>query len=213
MSNYNKITDAEFLVWMTHFTTVTGANADTLGLSSAQQTALVNAKNGYATGLAGRQAAADAAKTATLAKEEAKATALELVRTWANQWQSNPAIPRTLIAELGLPVRETKPSPRPIFTPSQLSATGFSNGVNKIRWHRNGNLPGCTFIVEFSRNGGTTWTIAGVTAKARFEHTGQPPLPTLYRVRTERRGLQSPPTDPVALFFEGEESVPLQVAA
>jgi hypothetical protein len=213
MATYYNMPDAEFLAWMTNFTNVTGANTGALGLSPSQQTALVNAKNAYSNGLIGRQNAADAAKAATLTKDAAKDAALELVRTWANQWQNNPAIPKTLIQQLGLPVRDTTPSPRPIFTPSQLSATGFSNGVNKIRWNRNGNQSGCTFVVEYSRNNGTTWAIAGVTNKARFDHTGQPPKATLYRVRAERRGQQSPPTDPVALFFEGDDSVQLQLAA
>lgn len=213
MSNYNDMSDADFLVFYNNLTTVAAANVTPLGLSPADVTTLNTAKTNYTNGLNGRVAAADAAKAATITKNSTKVAALNLVRLWANQWQNDPAVSDELKSQLGLPIHDETPSPRPIFTCTQLSATGYSNGVNKMRWFRNGNLYGASFVVEFSRDNGTTWSIAGVSTKASFDHLNQPPVATLYRVRTERRGLSSPPTDPVALFFEGGETIQLQQAA
>ena len=70
--------------------------------------------------------------------------------------------------------------------PSWLSATGFSNGVNKLKFKGN-NVPGrVTYIVEANRGDGAGWFLIGSTRKQSFEH--KPVVPGQryeYRVRAE----------------------------
>lgn len=205
--------DSQFLVFLNNFISVANTNKTTLGMTAMDITNLTTLKAAYQTALDAKAAAAEAAKSATQAKVEAKAEALGKVRFWANQFYANPSVTPSLRLLLGLPAHDTTPSPAPVFTPNQVSASGYSNGTNVIKWKPNGNTYGVTYTIEYSRNNGVTWQAAGTSTARQFRHTGQPAQPTLYRVKATRRTITSAPSDPVALYFTSGPEVPLQIAA
>jgi phage-related tail protein len=88
--------------------------------------------------------------------------------------------------------------------PLELSAKGFSNGVNNLRFTGN-NLPGrVNYIVEARAAEATQYTIIGVTRRQRFKHTGvKPGVPIMYRVYAQSaRGLVSQRSNEAAVYRE-----------
>jgi hypothetical protein len=210
MPSYYNLSETEFRAWYNNWSTVAAANSVALGLSPGDVSAINGARTTYTNAVASYVTAHDAARAATESKNEAYAAAFDLVQRWSNQWQANPGISDGLKLSLGLYIRDTTPSPRPIFPISQLSGSGNSVGTVKLRWNRNGNLPGCTFIVQ-SRPVGGTWTFLAVTTKTRLSIMNQGLTPTEFRVLTERRGILSEPSDAIVVYGDGGESTTLHL--
>lgn len=200
--NYYQMTETQFRTWFANFVTTAVANAATLGLTVPEQDALTGANDQYVSDVSAFIAAHDLAKGSTNTKNAAYSTAFALVQQYSNEWQANPAIGDALKLSLGLQIRDTTPSPRPIFAVADLSGSGNSVGTVKLRWSRNGNLPGCNFFVQGRVDGGA-WTIVTATTRSRIALGSQAILPTEYRVVTERRGIFSEPSDSVVVYAEG----------
>jgi len=73
-------------------------------------------------------------------------------------------------------------------TPQQLSVTGFSNGVNALRFDSNNTPNTVTYIVEAKTAGSERYSIVGVSKNHRFRHTAvRPGTFYQYRVRAQSR--------------------------
>lgn len=203
MPTYYQLSEVHFRNWFSNFVSTAVANASTLGLSPGTITQFNTTNSSYQTAVSGYITAHDAAKASTTTKNNAYNAAFELVQLWANQWQLDPAVPNTLKQQLGLTIRDGEPSPRPIFPVTQLSGTGNSVGTVKLRWNRNGNQAGCTFMVQSRPVGGSQWSLVTATTRSRVALGSQPLVATEYRVVTERRGQFSEPSDGVVVFGEG----------
>jgi hypothetical protein len=70
--------------------------------------------------------------------------------------------------------------------PTSMSATGYSNGVNKLKF-TGANEPGSVnYVLEANRGGGTGWFIIGMTGKQSFIHDNVIPGEAYqYRVRAQ----------------------------
>lgn len=55
--------------------------------------------------------------------------------------------------------------------PTDLSAFGFSNGVNELKWSGNNTGGAVVFIVEVLIGDATEWAVAGTTKRQRYNHT------------------------------------------
>lgn len=85
-------------------------------------------------------------------------------------------------------------------TPTELSATGYSNGVNAVSWNRANNGYGVSFIVE-AKSGNGGWNIIGVTKRQRFTHSGQTPGETImYRVQAQSASGSSEYSDTAVIY-------------
>lgn len=88
--------------------------------------------------------------------------------------------------------------------PLELSAKGFSNGVNELRFTGN-NLSGrVNYIIEACVAEAAEFTIIGVSRRQRFKHTRvKPGVPILYRVYAQSaRGLASPFSNEAVVYRE-----------
>ncbi|MCW5947360.1 MAG: fibronectin type III domain-containing protein [Fimbriimonadales bacterium] len=187
MSNYNKMTDAQFLQFAQNFLNVAESNSSALGLNEGQIGQMNSALGQYSTALTARTNAFDAAKAATTTKNTKKQSMLDLVRLYANQWQANPSISNTLKQQLGLPIHDNTPTPRPVFTPTDLYVRTICSGTNWLRWNRNGNFPQTVFEIQYSYDNPNSWEWLDVTTKSEFRHTDQTPGRVVYyRVRAKR---------------------------
>ena len=76
-------------------------------------------------------------------------------------------------------------------TPTKLRATGFSNGVNKLKYQGNNGANAVSFVLEANKGDG--WFMIGTTRNQSFKHEGVTPgQGCQYRVRAQAtRGLTS----------------------
>ncbi len=210
MSEYNNFTDGALQVWYTNFVDVASLNMATLGLDDADITALATARTDYDAARTARANAAAAAISATVDKNDARSAVLSFVSLYNGEWQANPAVPSTLIADLGLKVHDETPSTIGVFTPLNFNASGDGNGEVRLKWSRNGNVWGCSFWVEVSYDEGATWQLASSTTKAKANLTGVTIRPTAFRVRAERNGQVSAPSSTSTVYLAAGPAEPVE---
>ena len=210
MSEYNNFSDGALQVWYTNFVDVALLNATTLDLDLAEQTELTTARDDFDAARAARANAAAAAISATADKNDNRAGVLALVGLFNNEWQANPLVPSTLIADLGLTIHDEIPSTIGVFIPQNFTAVGDGSGEVKLNWSRNGNVWGCSFWVEVSYDGGTTWQLTSSTTKAKAKLTGVTIRPTAFRVRAERNGQVSSPSSASSVYLAADPAEPVE---
>ncbi|MGE0001292.1 MAG: hypothetical protein AB7F50_10710 [Fimbriimonadaceae bacterium] len=211
---YYKLGEAAFRPWFNNFVTTAtaGGNIGVLGLSPADVTSFNNTRTSYQNAVAAQVTARDAAEAATITKNNAYKSAYDLVQLWAAVWQADPAVTAELKQQLGLVVRDTNPSPRPLYPATEMTGTGNGVGTVKLRWNSNGNLAGVTYLVQ-SRPVGGTWSLLTATSRTRVALGGQPIEPTEFRVVAERRGQVSEPSYAIVVYGEGSSFLSLEQAA
>lgn len=202
--------DSQLQNWLDNFFTTCTKYDDVLGLDVDQLTAINQQITGFDTGMTNVTATKATAKAAVTSKNTAKSTISSTVRTYAKQFKADPSIPAAVLSELGI-VANTGNGP--VVTVSSLTVIGCDDGVNKLKWDRNGNASGTLFIIEYKLQGQANWGIAGAVTKSSFDHVDQEPGQTVYyRVVSTRGGQTSNPTSTVVAY--GNTSGPgLSVAA
>ena len=204
MSTYYKTPKSLLPAWFTNFVTVAAANDVALGLTLGDVTALQTQQTALNTSDADRTTAFNAAKAATQARDTQIAATLELIAGWANTWQADGTIAPALIADLGLIVHDTSPTPKPVFVPGALTVEPSATGTNWVRWSRNGNQYGIKFDVQVAYDGTDNWTAVTTVTAASFKHQGQTPgRETTYRVRA-RNGNNVSDWQTGTAFYTGE---------
>ena len=70
--------------------------------------------------------------------------------------------------------------------PLELSATGYSNGVNALGFTGNNSAGRVLYIIEAKVADASKYSMIGTTKAQRFKHTGvKPGVPCQYRVRAQ----------------------------
>lgn len=207
MAAYYKLRDAQLRIWADNFYTVCSANAATLGLDLAELTSIDTARDQYVAALDNVAVARAMGLGATATKNTEKASLLDTIAVFANQFQSNPGVSQELIAELGLTVRGTGGGSVPLYPASGLTAVGCSDGLNRLKWAANGNESGTTYVIEAAFDGSVNWEYVDVSTSTRFDHTGQTPgRAVVYRIVATRSGFKAPPSNEAALYTGGSSS-------
>lgn len=95
---------------------------------------------------------------------------------------------------------------RPVIpqTPFELAATGYSNGVNALRFAGNNGPGRVAYTVEAKIADSPLYAIIGTSKSQRFKHTGvKPGVPIQYRVRAQAaRGAVSDWSNEAAVYRE-----------
>lgn len=179
------------------------ANSSSLGLTAAQVTGLENTYALFVDSTANAEAKTAEKESAVKQKEVSFAAFESLVRRYAKQWRANTSVSDSLLSQLQLAPRNT---PRTFTNPNQplaLLATANSVGEITLKWKRNGNLQGTTFVIEHQTSP-TSWNVIGTTTKTRFSFMHSLGVEATYRIIAVRRNIQSTPSFPVTIFDDGE---------
>jgi hypothetical protein len=207
MSYYNQ-TKASLGPWITNFATTVNAHKVALGVTGPEAGAIEAAAAAYVAALNAQEAARSAATAATEACDLKWRETMEMAALYNARFQANPSIGPALIAELGLKVHSGGSS-HVVYNPTNLVATGLSNGVNKLRWNANGNTSGrTTYIIQAMYNNSGSWTIVDTTTRLRFNHTSQTPgVAVQYRIIAKRGTQTSEPSNTASVYTPGLEIV------
>lgn len=203
MSYYNT-PKSNFAAWMANFNTVCVANAATLGLDPAELAEISGANTQFANAFNAQETARNASLGATALCDQEWSEALAVAAKYNAQFQAIPGISPLLLGQLGLSVPSGGGGTIPVFEPTNLSAIGYSNGVNSLRWNKSGNEGGTTYVIEASFGDGGTWTIIDTTTVTRYDHQGQTPGEFVrYRVIAQRGQTKSAPSNTASVYEPG----------
>ncbi len=205
--------DALYKSWIATFASVATANATLLNLSTGQTTALTTASSDFTTAYNANRSAKANAKGKAAAKRTSRTSSEALFRATAKVITANPDISDDLKAELGLNV--APPPATPVVPVADLAVSGFANGDNKLVWKRNGNTKTTSFLIQAKYGSSNTWTLVAATNTIRYTHSGQTPgLQVIYRVISQRGGVQSSPSNEAIVYGSQEaEIITLPMAA
>ncbi len=199
-TDYIPAKEGDLVPWTENFILVANANLTTLDLDAADITALTTKKSTFSTNLNTAKSKQAESKAATENKNISKTSLVTNIRTLARQIQANPAVPSNLKEQLGLKSQDPTPSPINPVSPTETSIETIGIGLNRIRWNRNSNVQGTTFLVESSNEPAGIWLIIGTTTKTNYDTNYVDPRGrTYFRVRAQRGSLISEPGNIVVI--------------
>lgn len=197
-------------MWLTNFKAVALANDEVLELNADEVLALNSGTTGYSTSLTALEAAKKAQNSATTEKNASKAEITALVRSLSRKFKGNANVSETLLRALGILSTSTA---GPVVTVTGVDVQACDDGVNTVKFDRNGNSPATTFIIEFKTPSGSDWLFGDAITKTTWNHEGQTPGQQVwYRITSARAGQRSAPSVPVAAY-PNTDSNPLTIAA
>ena len=161
--------DAEVIPWVENFVQVATANAAALGLGTADITALKTKNADYSGKLNASLAKQAEAQSAIEAKNQYKDAIEDTVRAMVRQVQAKPGVPDNLKAQLRITIPSPSPTPSVLYPPKDLSAEMTSGGLCLMKWSRNSNSYGTTFIIEASNKTTEKWEMIGTSTKSQYE--------------------------------------------
>lgn len=199
----DNLSDGQLNTALANFNTVCIANSVALGLSPADLTAIAAASTTFATTFNAATAARAAAKNAVEAKDLQKKSSKATISKYAKVFRANAAVPDNMLASLMLPPHKTPGSKTAPTQPLNLFGNADGNGLVNLKWSRNGNTNGTTFLIEVRTDPQGDWSISGSTTATRFAYQAVPGSYIAFRVTATRRGLLSPASFPFALWENG----------
>ena len=179
--------EGEIVPWIENFVQVANANAAALGLGTTDITALKTLNGDLAGKLNTAIAKQSESKAATEAKNITKDKTIDVVRSMVRQVQAKPGVPDNLKAQLRITIPSPSPAPTMIHPPKDLSAEMTSGGLCLMKWNRNSNSYGTTFIIEASNKTTEKWEMIGTTTKSQYEAKMPDTLGNnLFRVKAQK---------------------------
>lgn len=210
MNLYYKMIPALLSNWAATFAATVLSNLSGYHTTNQKVTAVSDAQELLATALLDVDTTKAAYHAAIEARNAATHTLLENISIVANDIYEGNTTP-SLISAAGLEPRATvrqKGSPE---MPMDLLANPNTFGGVALKWSRNGNPKGTTFVIETSVDN-ANWSLVSTTTKTRFTAWGFEPGNTAYfRVYAQKNGFTSQPSSPAVIYlqapsFEVEEA-------
>lgn len=184
------IGDSHFKDWIVHFAAVAAPNAAVLGLGPGDVSAMNTASANFSAAYEAAQASKATTRGLVQTKSALRVTSERTFRSYAKRILANPGVSDALKGQLGMIPGVTPLGP--VAVPANLSATAYSNGINRLRWKRSGNPQGTVFTVEAKIGNASSFSIIASTTRASFNHTDQTPgVQVVYRVTASRGGVTS----------------------
>ena len=167
--DYIPTKEGEVVPWIENFVQVATANAAALGLGTVDITALKTMNGDLAGKINAAIAKQSEAKAATESKNITKDKTIDVVRSMVRQVQAKPGVPDNLKAQLGITIPSPSPTPSVLYPPKDLSAEMTAGGLCLMKWNRNSNNYGTTFIIEAGNKTTEKWEMIGTTTKSQYE--------------------------------------------
>lgn len=205
---------AMLLLWLERFISVANANLANTGLTAGQVNDLNALYTEFQIAYGNHLATHVVAKGATDTKNQAMAAVAAEARKLAQIVQKHPGATNALKLELGLNAPPAPNVPVEPQLPTLLTATLSEIGWVTLKWDRNGNKQGTTFIIE-SREGTTgPFTILAAVTRSKFVDKGRTPGVRIeYRVKATRSGRETGYTPTATIYAEGWQGGTLHLAA
>lgn len=197
-----------------NFVSVANANLAQTGLDAGQVTELNDDLTEFTISWGNLIAARHQSEMATTTTKAAMNTAVTRLRELARIVQAHPGASNELKQNLGLPVQDFHPAPVFPDAPTNLSASLNGLGAVTLRWDKNGNKPGTSYILEFREGTAGPYQFLASVTRAKYVDLGRTPgVEGQYRVHAVRTGRSSGFSLPATIYSPGEQTPSLQIAA
>jgi hypothetical protein len=190
--------EAQLQIWYNNFVQKCEKHETVLDLNAQEFLEISSASADLTTELNAVKDAQTTYRSAVAGKNTVKSNSIATARSFARQFKANPNVPQSVLQDLGIVANNTN---NPVTMVTGLTAVGCDNGVNSLKWNRNGNSAGTQFIVEYSIGNQTNWKFAGAPTRSEFDHENQIPGTFIwYRVTATRANNYSVPCPAVSVY-------------
>jgi hypothetical protein len=189
---FRKLSNPNFVIWAANLVTFYNANKAATNLSGSKVEDLAAKQALLAENLALRQSLND--------RVDAVNNDIKLLRNDANDIASqistlvkrDSAVTNSTVEQLGFSANKAVSTSSTPNTPTDLVGKGTSDGINSLKWNRNGNRQGVMFIIEAKIGDAANYTMVDAVTGSRFEHVDQiPGVKIQYRVKAKRSNAES----------------------
>ena len=202
--------DLELDAWLENFVQKCELYEGELGLDSGTFGQISTAATNFSTKLSEVNATKETLRGQVTDKDATRKATVAVMRSFAKQFKAIPNLNPGILSALNI---VGTGSAGPVTVVTNLTVTGCNDGVNALKWDRNGNAQGTQFIIEASPNGNTLWDLVDVVTRTDYKHLNQVPGERqYYRIRSKRAGITSPPSPAVVVYANGA-GPGLQIAA
>lgn len=186
MADHRKLSNSEFLNLLNQLATKADGNAADFGLTQDIVDEAKTRRIGLQTKVNDQTAKKSAAKASTSIVNQTRKGDDEFLSDVKTMMRLAKVSPDKFI-EVGFDEDDSIVSIIIPQTPTDLVASGTSDGINKLKFNRNGNKPKTVFLVEAKIGNATDFVIIGTSMKQTFEHKNQKPgVKVVYRIRAQR---------------------------
>jgi hypothetical protein len=208
--DYVPTEEGKLVAWLESYYEQCVANQEELGLSEKSLLDLLAEIEEFKSGYGAIEIIKAQLRAAVTGKNNAKIAVVDRVRALTRGFKADENVTPATLSGLGVLKESTGSALRPI---KNLTVQGKDDGVNILKWNRNGNAPGTIFLIEFRASASEPWQYAEPTTKTKFSHQKQIPGRKLfYRVSAFRGGVTSNTSAPVVVYGDTENTSLLAVA-
>ena len=184
--------DAEFAIWLANLINKATIHKAALKLTDEKLAALEAKLTLFSSNLAVKQQKKEESVGQTALVKDSRTDLNKEVGLLNKAIKSIDGIASSLIEEIGLNVNNSNSSNTTPSAPSDLVVTGTSDGINHLKFNRNGNRQGTTFIIEAKIGDSDQWIMIDAVTGSTYKHKNQTPgVKVQYRVKAKRGELQS----------------------
>jgi hypothetical protein len=210
VSDFIPSTDLGLNAWLDNFVKKCEIYEAELGLDSETFGEITIAAADFRTKLSDVNETKETLRGQVTGKDTARKSTVSTMRAFAKEFKAIPGIDPAILSALNIIGGGTV---GPVTVVTGLTVKGCDDGVNVLKWNRNGNAQGTQFIIESSPNGSTLWDLVDVVTRTDYKHTNQVPgEKQYYRIRSKRAGITSQPSPAVVVYANGA-GPGLQIAA
>lgn len=189
---YTRISNAEFTIFLTNLLNEIEINKATLGFPPDKVTQLDNGNDSHKTDLVTRTNLEDSAKAMSVGIKTRRKDLNKLVGKLEADAKNNDNVSDSLLEKLGFDARESNSSATPVTAPKELSVSGSSDGINRLKFNRNGNKQGTLFYIHAKIGDSSQWILVDVITNTAYEHKNQTPgVKVQYKVTAKRGETES----------------------
>jgi len=191
-------TDAALSTWLSNFASKCSLYDSELDLTSTEILEITGFANDFEAILKLVDELKESLKGEVAGKNSLRSGVSADVRAYAKRFKAIAGISPAILSSLGIVSNNAS---GPVVTVNGLVVTGCSDGINFLKWNRNGNSANTQFIIETSETGTGNWEFVGVTTKTSYNHEDQiPGEQQFYRIKSNRAGVTSNACMPVVVY-------------
>ena len=179
------------------FADVAAPAPEVFNMTAAEVTALQSTATTLETDADTRDNARTALRVANETLTHAGSAANALVRPLMRRASASNAPAATKIAA-GVPIPKPRTYPQPQ-VPASLVALPQTDGTNDLKWDRNSNAVGTSFVIE-ARNGTPAWFVVNVVSATRYKAQAGVGVHMTYRIRARNGQGTSAPSNEAVVY-------------
>lgn len=211
-NNFHKNNATLNVVLAQQIVSATTSSPTSFGLTAGQLTALTAAADVVNSAITDYEAAKANCQSAKEFRASAANQLIDQIAVIARAVYAKQGLTNAQIASTGLAVHDNYPSPGQVAEPTNLLAKPQVNGYVNLKWNRNGNKSGTTFMLQTSTDS-ETWSTIYATTKAKATVSFfAPGEQAFFRVIAQRNDEISAPSEAVGIYFVAPGSA-LSIAA